>query len=70
MKNSDENLRPKYEFDFVFFIVGAGLIFVGLLEYFGLMRYKPNRQPLGSTTWLAAGGVCLLIGYLIRKLRS
>jgi hypothetical protein len=44
--------------------------FVGLLEYFGLMSYKPGRQPLGAATWLIMGGFCLVIGIIIKKLRS
>jgi amino acid transporter len=66
----DNKLPTINGFDGVFFIVGVGLVFVGLLELFGLMRYKPGREPLGAMTWLIMGGFCLLIGIIIRKLRS
>ena len=70
MSNDDEKPTSKHRIDWVISVIGIGLILVGGLEYFGLTGYRTNRQPVGAVMWLAAGGVCLLIGFVTGRLRK
>lgn len=67
---SDSRDKKPFGFDSVFLMVGVGLLFVALLEFTGLMRYRPHREPLGTAFWLIGGLICLGVGFLIRKLRG
>ena len=54
----------------VFVVVGVGLLMVGLLEFSGLIGYRPNRQPIGVPAWLIAGASCLVIAAAISRWRK
>ncbi len=71
MKKLGKDFMHRYNLSFIFIYLGIGAISMALFEYFGGSGFRiATTRPLGTKIWLIIGGACLLVGYLVGKLRN